>query len=54
MGDSINWTPFPDDNLLSLTDKNIINEFEARGIATAELFVFELDTEIPISTMLML
>ena len=49
-----NWTPFPDDNLLGLTDKNQINEFEAKGIANAELYVFELDTEILLSTNLIL
>lgn len=49
-----NWTPFPDDNLLGLTDKNEINEIEAKGIANAEFFLFELDTEISISTNLLL
>jgi cell filamentation protein len=49
-----NWTPFPDDNLLGLTDKNQINEFEAAGIAKAEIFTFELDIDIEISTMLIL
>lgn len=54
MKDNTNWTPFPDDNLLGLTDKNEINEIEAKGIATAELYVFELDTDTPISTTLIL
>jgi cell filamentation protein len=49
-----NWTPFPDDNLLGITDKNQINEIEANGIANAELFIFELDSEIEISTTLIL
>ena len=49
-----NWTPFPDDNLLGLTDKNQINEIEAKGIAKAELYIFELDTEISVSTTLLL
>lgn len=49
-----NWTPFPDDNLLGITDKNQINEFEATGIAKAELFTFELETEVEISTTLIL
>lgn len=49
-----NWTPFPDDNLLGLTDKNQINEMEAKGIAIAELFIFELDTEVELSTTLLL
>lgn len=48
------WTPFPDDNLLGLTDKNTINEYEAKGLATAELFVFEMDIDTPISTTIIL
>ena len=49
-----NWTPFPDNNLLEITDKNKINEIEAEGIANAELFIFELDTEVVISNSLIL
>lgn len=57
MDDNTNWTPSPDDNKLDLTDKNLINEYEAKGIAAiaaAELFVFELDIETEISTQLLL
>ena len=54
MENQTNWTPFPDDNLLGLTDKNQINEFEATGIAKAELFVFELESDIEFSTTLIL
>lgn len=54
MNDNTNWTPFPEDNLLGIHDKNIINEYEARGIAMAELFVFELDSEVQITTTLIL
>ena len=54
MENQTNWTPFPDDNLLGLTDKNQINEFEATGIAKAELFTFELETDVEISTSLVL
>jgi cell filamentation protein len=54
MDDNTNWTPSPDDNKLDLTDKNLINEYEAKGIAAAELFVFELDSETDISTHLLL
>jgi cell filamentation protein len=50
MEDNTNWTPSPDDNKLNLTDKNLINEYEAKGNASAELFVFELDSEMEIST----
>ena len=52
--DNTNWTPFADDNLLGLTDRNLINEYEAKGITKAELYVFGLDTEIEISTTLIL
>ncbi len=45
MENNTNWTPFPDDNLLGITDKDLINEHEAEGIANAELYVFELDSE---------
>lgn len=54
MENQTSWTPFPDDNLLGLTDKNQINEFEATGIAKAELFIFELESEIEFSTTLIL
>ena len=54
MQDNTNWTPSAEDNLLNLTDRNLINEQEARGIALAELHVFSLDTEITISTSLIL
>jgi cell filamentation protein len=37
-----------------LTDKNLLNEYEAKGITKAELYVFGLDTEIEISTSLIL
>lgn len=54
MEDNTSWTPSPDDNKLSLTDKNLINEYEAKGIAAAELFVFGLDTDTPFSAQLLL
>ncbi|MBS7255130.1 Fic family protein [Flavobacterium branchiicola] len=54
MENQTNWTPFPDDNLLGLTDKNQINEIEAIGIAKAELYTFELEVDVEISTMLIL
>ena len=49
-----NWTPFPDDNLLGITNKNKINELEATGIAKSELYIFELETDIALSTTLIL
>ncbi len=54
MEDNTNWTPFPDDNLLEITDKNLINEYEAKGLAIAEFFVLEMDIETMISTSLIL
>jgi cell filamentation protein len=54
MDDNTNWTPSPDDNKLDLRDRNLINEYEAKGIAAAELFVFELDSETEISIQLLL
>ena len=54
MGDTTSWTPSPDENKLGLTDKNRINEYEAKGIAAAELFVFGLDSETPFSPQLLL
>jgi cell filamentation protein len=54
MDDYTNWTPSPDNNKLGITDKSLINEFEAKGIATAELFVFALDSEAEVSSQLIL
>ena len=54
MQENTNWTPSPEDNLLNLTDKDAINEQEAKGIAMAELYVFGLETELPITTNLIL
>jgi cell filamentation protein len=54
MDDKTSWTPGPEDNKLGLSDKNLINELEAKGIAAAELFVFGLDSEIPVSIQLLL
>ena len=54
MENNTNWTPFSEDNLLSLSDKGHINEIEAEGLVKAELFVFGLDVELQISTSLIL
>jgi cell filamentation protein len=54
MEDDTNWTPFPDDNLLAITDKNLINEHEAKGITAAELFILQLDSETVFSAQLIL
>jgi cell filamentation protein len=54
MNENTNWTPFPDDNLLGLTYKYLINEYEAKGIAKAELFILGLETDIAFSSNLIL
>ena len=54
MEENTNWTPSPEDNKLNITDKDLINEIEAKGIASSEIFVFDLDSEIEISTQLIL
>src|SRR4051812_37793582 len=54
MQDNTSWTPSPEENLLHLTNKDAINEQEAKGIALAELFVFGLEADLPISISLVL
>jgi cell filamentation protein len=54
MANNTNWTPSAEDNLLNLTDKNAINEEEAKGIANAEFYVLGLDIDLPISAALIL
>ncbi|WP_345246557.1 Fic family protein [Nibrella saemangeumensis] len=54
MSDSTNWTPYPEDNFLGLTDSNLINEAEAAGITKAELLIFGFDVDEPISVWLIL
>lgn len=54
MQDNTDWTPSIEDNLLNLTGKDAINEQEAKGIALAELYVLRLETDVTISTSLIL
>ena len=54
MTDNTGWTPSPEENLLGSTDKDRINEYEARGIAKAEYSIFSLDLDEPISTSMIL
>jgi cell filamentation protein len=54
MSDQTNWTPSPEENKLGLTDKAQLNAQEAKGIVAAELFLFSLESESPISTQLIL
>ncbi|MFB0947145.1 MAG: cell filamentation protein [Spirosomataceae bacterium] len=49
MQDNTNWTPDSEENLLGLTDKNLINEHEATGLIKAEIYVFTLDANLEIS-----
>ena len=54
MQDNTSWTPSGEDNLLNLSNKNLINEQEAKGIALAELYVLKLKIDTPISSSLLL
>lgn len=57
MEDSTFYEPWPDDNFLGLTDVAQINAEEARGIATAEVFLYttaDLEDELNISFILRL
>ncbi|RYY06987.1 MAG: Fic family protein [Sphingobacteriaceae bacterium] len=54
MKDNTNWTHAPDENKLGLSDKNLINEYEAKGIVLAELFVFQLNIDVEITSTLLL
>jgi cell filamentation protein len=52
--ENTSWTPSPEDNLLGLTDKDKINQLEAKGIANAEFHIFNLDENIEFSSTLIL
>lgn len=52
MEDNTHWTPAPEDNLLGITDKHVINEYEAKGIAAAELYMFALESDVKFSVEL--
>ncbi len=54
MDNTNDYTPSLEENLLELTDKEVINEYEATGITKAELYVFELDSDEDISARLIL
>lgn len=54
MDDNTGWTPSSEENLLGITDKDQINEYEAKGIARSELYVFEMDEAEEISAGLIL
>lgn len=51
MGD---YTATPEDNLLGLTDKNLINEEEAKGVIRAEMLILSLEEDIEIQPGLIL
>ena len=46
MTDNTNWTPSPEGNKLNISDSDQINQIEAKGIALAEIYVFELDSVV--------
>ncbi|MCX6291848.1 MAG: Fic family protein [Bacteroidetes bacterium] len=52
--ENTSWTPSPEDNLLGLTDKDKINQLEAKGIANAEFHIFNLDENIELTSSLVL
>lgn len=54
MNNDTQWTPSEEDSLLNLADKAAINEEETRGFSRAEIYVYKLDTETPITTSLIL
>jgi cell filamentation protein len=54
MDSNTGWTPSSEENLLGLTDKDLINEYEAKGITKSELYVFGLDSETAMSAGLVL
>lgn len=54
MDHNTNWTPFPDDNILGITDKNLLNEYEAKGVAMAELEIYQLNVDDKIDAQLIL
>jgi len=54
MGDKTSWTPFSEDNLLGIVDKELINAYEALGISSAELFVINSESDIEISVQFIL
>jgi len=54
MSDNTNNTPSPEDNLLGLINYEEINIAEATGIAKAEFYILELDSELELSASLLL
>lgn len=54
MDNNTNWTPGSNENKLGLTNSDEINALEALGLVKAELFVFDLDESVEISTSLIL
>lgn len=54
MDSNTNWTPFPDENLLGITDNDLLNEYEAKGVGLAELEIYQLDIDDKIDSELIL
>ena len=47
------YTDAPEDNLLNITDKQLLNEEEARGIFRAEQYILDMETPIYFSPKLL-
>ncbi|SEJ73283.1 cell filamentation protein [Dyadobacter sp. SG02] len=54
MNDGTDYTPSIDDNLLNLTDKDLLNLYEASGIAKCEITIQELDEDADLDISLIL
>ncbi|TRX50657.1 hypothetical protein FNH22_25385 [Fulvivirga sp. M361] len=48
------YTPPIDDNLLNISDRQKLNEEEARGVIKAEQFIYDLEEDVTISADLIL
>jgi cell filamentation protein len=54
MTDGTNYTPSIDDNLLNIAEKDLLNLYEASGIAKSEIMIQELDEEAEFDISLIL
>ncbi|CAG5013080.1 hypothetical protein DYBT9275_05333 [Dyadobacter sp. CECT 9275] len=54
MTDGTNYTPSIDENLLNIAEKDLLNLYEASGIAKSEIMIQELDEEAEFDISLIL
>ncbi|SDD83671.1 Fic/DOC family protein [Dyadobacter soli] len=54
MNDGTDYTPSIDDNLLNITDKELLNLYETSGIAKCEIMIQELDVDADLDISLIL